>query len=46
MVKGENLLEITQDIFFIYEEYSTFLEIILELINNMKSRFTIIEKGN
>lgn len=46
LVQGENLLEITQNIFFIYEEYSTFLEIILELINNMKSRFTIIEKGN
>lgn len=46
MVQGDNLLEITQNVFFIYEEYSTFLEIILELINNMKSRFTIIEKGN
>jgi hypothetical protein len=45
MVQGENLLEVTQNIFFNFEEYTTFLEIILELINNIKSRFTIVEKG-
>ncbi len=45
MVPGENLNDITQNIFFIFEEYLSFLEIILELINNIKSRFTIIEKG-
>ncbi len=45
MVQGESLLEATQNIFFNFEEYTTFLEIILELINNIKSRFTIIEKG-
>ena len=46
MATGNNLIEITQNIFFVLEEYSTFLEIILELINNIKSRFTIIERGN
>ena len=45
MAPGENLNDITQNIFFIFEEYLSFLEIILELINNIKSRFTIIEKG-
>lgn len=45
LVQGESLLEATQNIFFNFEEYTTFLEIILELINNIKSRFTIIEKG-
>jgi hypothetical protein len=45
MAQGENLNDITQNIFFIFEEYLNFLEIILELINNIKSRFTIIEKG-
>lgn len=46
MVQGENLLEVTQNVFFNFEEYTTFLEIILELINNINSRFTIVEKGN
>jgi hypothetical protein len=45
MAQGENLNDITQNVFFIFEEYFNFLEIILELINNIKSRFTIIEKG-
>ncbi len=45
MIKGTGPFEVTENTYFNFEEYSTFLEIILELINNIKSRFTILEKG-